>query len=320
MSKVTKVWLIVATALSVLGFLVFAGVMAVYGWDFTRLGTMKYADNLCEVSGDFEKISIDAGTTEIEFLPSKDGQCRISFYETEKVKHFASVREDTLVIDTVDERRWYDYIGIFGKTPKMTVYLPQTKYNSLVIDATTGDIEIPAGFIFETIRISGSTGDVKCFASVLDALKIELRTGDIDLQNIHTGALDLSVTTGEIELDSVSCSGDVRIEVSTGDAELDRVSCKNFISDGSTGDLILKNVVVSGELSVRRSTGDVRFEHSDAEEILVKTSTGSVTGTLLSEKLFRTDTSTGRVRVPETTTGGKCEVVTSTGNIDLDVL
>lgn len=319
MSKTTKVWLITAASLAVLGLLIFTGVMTVYGWDFSKLGTVKYTTNLCKVSGDFEKISIDTETTEIEFLPSEDGQCRISFFETEKVKHSATVREGTLVIDTVDERKWYDSIGIFWETPKMTVYLPQEKYSSLVIDIATGDIEIPADFVFESIRISGGTGDVKCLASVSDALEIELSTGDIELRNISAGVLDLSVTTGEIELDAVSCRGDVRIGVSTGDAELDRVSCKNFTSDGSTGDLTLKNVVASEGLTVRRSTGDVRFEHSDAAEISVKTSTGSVTGILLTEKIFKTDTSAGRVRVPQTTGGGKCEIVTSTGNIEIEI-
>ena len=63
MSKTTKVWLITAASLAVLGLLIFTGVMAVYGWDFTKLGTVKYTTNLCKVSGDFEKVSIDTETT-----------------------------------------------------------------------------------------------------------------------------------------------------------------------------------------------------------------------------------------------------------------
>ena len=53
--------------------------------------------------------------------------------------------------------------------------------------------------------------------------------------------------------------------------------------------------------------------------IMVKTSTGNVKGTLLSDKIFVTDTSTGRVSVPKTTSGGKCEITTSTGDIEIEL-
>ena len=43
----------------------------------------------------------------------------------------------------------------------------------------------------------------------------------------------------------------------------------------------------------------MRFENSDAAQISIKTSTGDVTGTLLSEKVFITETSTGNISVPK---------------------
>ena len=61
------------------------------------------------------------------------------------------------------------------------------------------------------------------------------------------------------------------------------------------------------------------FDSSDAAEIFVKTSTGDVSGSLLTEKVFITDTSTGKVSVPKTTTGGKCELITSTGDIKIEI-
>lgn len=97
------------------------------------------------------------------------------------------------------------------------------------------------------------------------------------------------------------------------------VSCADFVAGSDTGTITLKNVVATGSFSIESDTGDVRFENSDAAPISVKTSTGDVTGTLLSEKIFIAKTSTGRIRVPETTSGGKCEITTSTGDIKIDV-
>ena len=81
----------------------------------------------------------------------------------------------------------------------------------------------------------------------------------------------------------------------------------------------MKNVVATGTISIKSDTGDVRFEGSDAIEISVKTDTGDVTGTLLSEKVFITETSTGSINVPKTTSGGKCEITTSTGDINIRI-
>ena len=47
--------------------------------------------------------------------------------------------------------------------------------------------------------------------------------------------------------------------------------------------------------------------------------TTCVGGTLLSDKVFITDTTTGDVDVPKTTTGGKCEITTTTGDIEIDI-
>jgi DUF4097 and DUF4098 domain-containing protein YvlB len=61
----------------------------------------------------------------------------------------------------------------------------------------------------------------------------------------------------------------------------------------------------------------VNFNACDATEIFVKTSTGNVAGSLLSSKVFIANTSTGSIDVPKTTSGGRCEIITSTGNIKI---
>lgn len=80
------------------------------------------------------------------------------------------------------------------------------------------------------------------------------------------------------------------------------------------GDLTLPE-----RFSIERDTGDVRFESCDAGQITVKTSTGDVTGTLRTEKVFLTKRSTGAVDVPESGTGSKCEITTSTGDISIQI-
>ena len=78
-------------------------------------------------------------------------------------------------------------------------------------------------------------------------------------------------------------------------------------------------MIAEESISVERSTGDVRLDRCDAGELSVKTSTGSVAGSLLSEKVFVTHTDTGRVDLPATAVGGKCEITTTTGNIRIRI-
>ena len=319
MSKKNKLWIIIAASFLAVGLILFAGAMIALDFDFTRLSTVKYETNTLKISEDFSKISIDADTADIEFVPSDNKQCEIVCFEEEKVKHSAAVEDGTLTIAAVDTRKWYDHIGISFVEPKVTVYLPKAEYDELIIKGKTGDIEIPNDFTFDTVDISSKTGNVECHASASELMKIKLSTGDVNVENISAGALDLSVTTGNVTVSSVYCEGDIKVAVSTGRTNLTDVSCRSVISSGSTGNVSLKNVVAAESFSIERSTGNVSFEDSDAAEIYVKTSTGNVKGTLLSEKIFITETSTGRVDVPKTAAGGKCEITTSTGNIQIGI-
>lgn len=319
MRKKTKIWLVIATALVVVGCVIFGGVMTMLQWDFTKLSTVKYETNDYEIDENYKNISIVTDTADIVFMPSQNSKSSIVCHEQKNVKHSVAVKDDTLVISVVDTRKWYEYIGINIGTPKITVYLPNAEYEKLFIKESTGDVAIPNNFSFESMDISTSTGDVKNDASASESIKIKTGTGNIRVENISAEALDLSVSTGEITVCDVTCQGDVKIHVSTGKTKLTDVACKNLTSSGNTGDISLKNVIATEKFSLERSTGDVKFDGCDAAEISVKTDTGDVTGTLLSEKVFLAETDTGRVEVPKTATGGRCEITTDTGDIRIKI-
>lgn len=315
----TKVWLIIAASFVLVGCVVFGGVMTMFKWDFTKLSTVNYETNTYEVNDVFDGISINTDTANIIFALSDDGECRVECCEKEKVKHVVTVKDNKLVIETASKEHWYDYIGINFGSPKITVYLPKTEYASLLIKESTGNIEIPTAFTFKDVDISLSTGSVDFSASASEKIQIKTSTGDICVENISAGALDLSVSTGKVTVSGVKCEGDVTVGVSTGKASVTDTQCKSLISSGSTGDISLDNVIAAEKFSVQRSTGDVKFESCDAAEIYVKTDTGDVTGSLLSDKVFITKTDTGSISVPNSVTGGRCEITTDTGDIEIKV-
>ncbi len=299
MKKNTKIWLVIAVSLVVIGGMIFGSVMTLLKWDFTKLSTAKHETNEYEISENYTNIKLVTDTSDIIFLPADSEKSSVVCYEREKLKHTVAVEENTLVIELQDTRKWYEYIGIHFGTPKITVYIPQGEYGTLSIQADTGDVEISKDFKFENIDVSLSTGDVTNYACAEKTVKIQTSTGHICVADITATTLDLSVSTGKTSIINVQC--------------------KNVLSIGNTGDLCMENVVATQKFSIERSTGDVDFYGCDATEIFIETDTGDVKGSLLSDKVFVAQTDTGRVDVPKTVSGGRCEITTDTGDIKITV-
>lgn len=315
----TKIWIIIASVLVAVGAILFSVVMTSYNWDFSKLSTSEFVENSYVIKEDFNSISFDTDTADITFEVSKDDKCRVECYEDVNAKHYATVEDDTLNIKVNNQKPWFAYIGVNFNQPTVTVYLPKAEYNTLTIDENTGDIKIPTDFKFKEMKIDASTGNMMISASVSGDSEIHTSTGAIRIEDTSAGSFALSTSTGDIVLSDVLCDGDIKTDVSTGRNDITDVKCKNFTTDGSTGEVILTNVIATGKFDINRSTGSIIFDGSDANEIFVDTSTGSVSGTLLTDKVFITDTSVGSVNVPESTNGGKCKITTSVGSINIEI-
>ena len=286
----------------------------------TACSLNEYETNIHKINEEFDNVSIKTDTADIAFVPSNDGMCRVACYEDAKIIHSVEIQNGTLMINVVNNKKWYDYIGVNIDSPKITVYLPEKAYSSIVIEESTGDIEISKDFKFKSIDISLSTGNVKCYASAVENITIAASTGDIYAEGIYASSLDLTVSTGKVTVSSVTCKEDITIGVSTGKTYLTDVACKNLTSTGNTGDISLKNVISTEKISVERSTGDVTLDRSDAAELFIMTSTGDVEGSLLTNKVFIIKSDTGRINVPNSITGGRCEITTDTGDIKISIL
>ena len=310
-----------ASILTAVGAVLFAAAFIASGFDFSKLDTAEYETNTYTPDGAFETIEIRTYEADITFKPSEDGKLRVDCVERKKVRHEVSVENGSLKVTAADRRTWYDRLTLFSLRPQsVTVYLPSGHYAALTITTDTGDVSVPAAFSFGNAEITASTGDAAFSAPVDGFLRIRTSTGDIGIDEARADSIDLSVSTGRIDIKNVSCNKTLSFNVSTGDAVLTDVACRTLLTTGTTGDVSLKNVIASDDLTIERGTGDVRFENCDAGQITVRTSTGDVTGTLLTEKVFVTDSSTGDISVPDTVSGGRCGITTSTGSIAIDII
>lgn len=276
----SKKMIIIATSLVLIGTIIFVGVMTMFKWDFKKLTTDKYVTNEYEITDSFKNISVKTVTADIIFLPSFDNDTKVICRERINVKHTVEVKEDTLNISVVDNRKWYEHISINFETPKITVYIPNGEYYDLFIKDTTGDVTVPDGFTFANADISVTTGDISFESSVSGALKCNTTTGDIDLRGIRCETLTTTCTTGDTEMN---------------------------------------DVIAISKMTVKSTTGDIEFEACDAGDILIKVTTGDIEGSLLTDKIFEAKATTGKVDVPKSRNGGFCRVSATTGSIKIDI-
>ena len=289
--------------------------------------------------GDFTSISVDAITADVEFLYAEDGICRVEANDRRGIVYTAEVKDGVLNLRAEDTREWYDHIGIMESGHAwLRVYLPAKSYESLTVDVTTGDVTVGRDFSFSgNVTLSVTTGDVTLSASAQGDARLKATTGDILVEGTYqvltvtagTGDVtvrgseidSLSVTTGsgDVTLEELTAAGVIRVKTTTGEQSLRRVICEELDLDVNTGDVTLTDTVASGSIRAETTTGDVTLTRSDASTLYLKTTSGAVTGSLLTPKIFYTDTTSGTVDVPKYTEGGICEIKTTSGDIRITV-
>ena len=320
MKKSVIIWLIIATVLTVVGACIFAVSMAAVGWNFSFLDTENYETNVHTIEDDFESIDLEVDTTDVTFKLSEDGTCRVECFEAQKRLHTVKISDGTLYIRSSDQRKWYEHIGFFSRSTKVTVYLNRSNYEKLSVKSSTGDISLESELAFDSVSVGTSTGSVLCKLESASDMKISASTGSIKVIGTSMSSLDVSVTTGYVLIQNANCQGKIDVEGDTSKVSLCDVTCDFLEVSVDTGNVTLTDTVAQSSFDIETDTGKVEFQQCDANNITVEMDTGDVFGTLLSEKVFIASSDTGDIRVPYTEGGGVCRITTDTGDITISIV
>ncbi len=295
MKKSSRAWLIIAVILILAGGILFTFALHSCHWDFAKLSTIQFTSRTYDITETFRNITVKSTTADILLIPSDNNLCRVECYEKEAARHTVEVRNHTLTITITEELQIENLLSISSSNPRITIYLPKGEYGDLSIRLTTGDV---------TVR------DI-----TQEEVLVNLTTGKLLMEDVTADSMDFSVNTGSISLKDIQCAGTISTQSTTGKVHLTDIRCSNLHSQGRTGDILLHHVIASEECSVKRTSGDIELEACDAAALLLKVTTGDITGTLLTDKVFIPYTTTGTVEVPNSVTGGTCEVHTTSGDI-----
>lgn len=237
MAAKTKIWLICALCFILAGGIVFVCAFSAVNFDFTRLSTEQYTNHTYDISEPFSRVFISSDITDVEFIPSQDGNCKVICKDGESFSHQVTVSGDTLRIQGKDTRKWHDYIGVFLGSPKVTVYLPSAIYETISVRTDTGNIRLT---------------DVNC-----QYLQVITDTGDVTLKSVITeNKMSIETDTGDVEFTDCD-SASIFVETDTGDVTGSLLTEKIFICKSSTGDIRVPESITGGKCKIETDTGDI---------------------------------------------------------------
>lgn len=315
-----KALLIVALSCLIVGIIICVTALALGEFDM-EIFSAKYIEGTETLAGEFTDISVDTGEFDVQILPAEDGVCRAEYRQNSKTPLRFAVENGTLTVHAENLRKWYDYIAFFNfRHSELTLYLPARMYGTVQIDTATGTIGLPGGFTATDMRLHTSTGNITLNGvSAANALEVKASTGYVKLTDISAAALSARAGTGRLNLQYISVARQLDVRATTGEVKLVNATAPVITVETSTGNIVLQDTVSTGTMTLKASTGEVRLTACDAKSMDITTSTGDVRGTLRSPKIFIASTSTGRVSVPDTATGGTCHITCTTGDIDIQI-
>lgn len=339
MKKGKKIALMVAGCMILVGLVMTAGGFATVRFDVSRLNTVSFETNTYEVAETFHHISIDGAGSDVRLYPWEEDTCKVVCTEEDDVTFAVEVKDDTLHIVRHNSGVRILHFGVSFEETGISVYLPGKTYESLVIHTTSGNVTAPEALQFSSADIRSTSGEIKMLASIGDSLGVQTTSGDIHIGNTAPDRLDVQSTSGDITIENGKANGEIQIRSTSGEVTLADVRGKAIAFDTTSGDITLSGVqgeaitaattsgeitftkvISEGSMRLKTTSGDVELRSSDGEDIAVRTTSGRVSGTLLSEKIFRIDTISGDVNAPYSASGGKCEVTTRSGDVDFQII
>ena len=296
--------------------------LAALDFNFFEMGTMEPVTNTYTVTDRFTNIKVWGAECDVRLVPSEDNTCAVLCHETDRITHTVTVKNGTLTIERTDNRKWYEHIGFtwsYWGPMEVIVSLPERAYGDLYVRTASGEVEIPSDFSFDRAEVDGTSGNVRFTAAVKGAARLKTVSGDIKAGGMSPETLTATSTSGDITLDAIAVSGAFACKTVSGWQTIRDLTCRGATLNTTSGDVTVSDLIASENIRMEAVSGRLSLARCDADTLWLKTVSGDVTGTLRTEKVFVTHTTSGSVRVPDSTSGGTCEVKTVSGSIHLAV-
>lgn len=201
------------------------------------------------------------------------------------------------------------------------VYVGETNVGSLSVSGSSGRVEVFSVCVESDVDVSTTSGGITVTNIECANMSVENSSGSIRISSITAnGNMEVKGTSGSIHISETDVNGDMAANASSGSLNLTDVECANLTAENNSGKISCTNVIASEDMNLENSSGGIALEYCDAENLKLTATSGSIKGSLLSEKIFIAEATSGSVDVPKTTSGGVCEVTTTSGSIKMSIV
>lgn len=266
------------------------------------------------------RIDISTVNSRVEFRTIEGDEWRVECVDKEKIYHKVELIDGVLTIKEIDDRQWYEHIGLFSNLRPQTVivYLPEGTYGALNIGVVSGDISVPEGFVFSDVTLKSTSGDMSFASVATGAMNIKVTSGDIAISGSIGGALEVSGTSGDIAI-SGNIGGAVEISGGSGDIEIKNATPTRITIQNTSGDIDLIDIECREVCEIENTSGGIELKRCDALSFNLVTTSGGIRGSILSAKTFDCKTTSGSVRTPADGNGGTFKAKTTSGDIKITI-
>lgn len=329
--KILAILLVGGGAVTVVGGAVFGIGVAAAGGDFTALNTVEYQTKTWQESSHIRTLIVDYSVSDIRVYFTKDAtHVRVEYDEeyTKKGKctSTATVTESGETLKIVENRTATSLLSwSVAYTPKVAVYIPESRALALDIETETGDVLFSGEGSFTDLEAETETGSIRSDSAITvqNDAKFSTETGSISLAKLTAQSLAVETETGSIRLTEAIAITKAEVEADTGSIQILALQAQTARIEGDTGSITLGNITAD-ELSVKNSTGDVKSKadtYIDSRALTVVCNTGDIRIRLVgkyADYAMQVKTSTGKANIYPAPANGQprsLSAKTSTGDI-----
>ena len=274
--------------------------------------TSGYSKKLIEEKEINNNLNINVKTDVADVIvEEKDiNNIKVELYSEKEAEH--EITESSDSVNIVLKQKVKVQFGLFNKSPRVVVYVPNNFNKNIKINATTGDVKV-GNLPNSDLYVKATTGDIK--AKKINNADIKVTTGDIKIDDINN--LKSETRTGDYKINSAK---KISVVTNTGDIKVLN-SVDEFDATTNTGDIKVGDVNYS--INAVTNTGDVKINKATIlVNSKIKTGTGDVSIGFISGCYVDGNTRIGDKNINNSTEDRKSDIIlkinTRVGDIDVN--
>ncbi len=286
----------------------------------TNMNTVKDSVYEYDINELPTQINISTLNSRVELRPIEGNKWKVECMDKEDLYHTVELVDGVLTVKQIDNRQWYDHIGILNGFQNLSVivYLPEQIYESLSIHSTSGSIKVQEGFIFSNASLRNVSGSITCSSRVAGALNVKNTSGSITVGASVGGDLIVKNISGSIHVLG-GVSGNLEVTNGSGSIEIKNATPVRATIQNTSGGIDLIDVVCQETCEITNTSGSIELERCDAAFFDIRNTSGGIRGSILSAKTFNCHSTSGSVHVPEDGEGGTFKAKTTSGGIRITI-